>query len=76
MKDIIGFSGAIHNTEYAMICQSMTRMDTPIAVYFLLLLFAVKIRQRLIITDVGGVENDARECQVNATHCHIFKTLG
>ena len=76
MKDIIGFSGALHNTEYAMICQSMTRMDTPIAVYFLLLLFAVKIRQRLIITDVGGVENDAKECQMNATHCHIFKTLG
>ncbi len=50
-----------------MICQSMTRIDTPIAVCFLLLLFAVKIWQRLIknteITDVGGVENDARECQ-------------
>lgn len=29
IKDIIGFSGAIHNTEYAMICQSMTRIDTP-----------------------------------------------
>ena len=41
IKDIIGFSGAIHNTEYAMICQSMTRIDTPIAVCFLLLLFAV-----------------------------------
>ena len=80
MKDIIGFSGAIHNTEYAMICQPMTRIDTPIAVCFLLLLFAVKIWQRLMgieqITDVGGVENDARECQMSATHCHIFKTLG
>ena len=80
IKDIIGFSGAIHNTEYAMICQSMTRIDTPIAVCFLLLLFAVKIWQRLMemeqITDVGEVENDARECQMNATHCHIFKTLG
>ena len=80
MKDIIGFSGAIHNTEYAMRCQSMTCMDTPIAVCFLLLLFAVKIRQRLMeieqITDVSGVENDARECQINATYCHIFKTLG
>ena len=76
MKDIIGFSGAIRNTEYAMICQTMTRMDTPIAVCFLLLLFAVKIRQWLMVTDVGGVENDARECQMNATHCHIFKTLG
>ena len=80
IKDIIGFSGAIHNTEYAMICQSMTRIDTPIAVCFLLLLFAVKIWQRLMgmaqITDVGGVENDARECQMNATYCHIFKTLG
>ena len=80
IKDIIGFSGAIHNTEYAMICQSMTRIDTPIAICFLLLLFAVKIRQRLMgidqITDVGGVENDARECQMSATHCHIFKTHG
>lgn len=80
MKDIIGFSGAIHNTEYAMICQPMTRMDTPIAVCFFLLLFAVEIRQRLMkmaeITDVGGVENDARECQMNATYHHIFKTLG
>ena len=80
IKDIIGFSGAIYNTEYAMMCQSMTRIDTPIAVCFLLLLFAVKIRQRLMgieqITDVGVVENDARECQMSATHCHIFKTLG
>ena len=80
IKDIIGFSGAIHNTEYAMICQSMTRIDTPIAICFLLLLFAVKIRQRLMgmaqITDVDGVENDARERQMSATHCHIFKTLG
>ena len=80
IKDIIGFSGAIHNTEYAMICQSMTRIDTPIAICFLLLLFAVKIRQRLMgieqITDVGVVENDARACQMSATHCHIFKTLG
>ena len=80
IKDIIGFSGAIHNTEYAMICQSMTRIDTPIALCFLLLLFAVKIRQWLMeikqIIAVGRVENDARECQMSATHCHIFKTLG
>ncbi len=80
IKDIIGFSGAIYNTEYAMMCQPMTRIDTPIAVCFLLLLFAVKIRQRLMgmaqITDVDGVENDARECQMSATYCHIFKTLG
>lgn len=27
-----GFNGAIYRTEYAMICHSMTRMDTPIAV--------------------------------------------
>ena len=32
MMNMIGFSGAIHRTEYAMICQSMTRVDTPIAV--------------------------------------------
>lgn len=80
IKDIIGFSGAIYNTEYAMMCQPMTRIDTPIAVCFLLLLFAVKIRQRLMgmaqITDVDGVENDAREYQMSATYCHIFKTLG
>ena len=78
--DMIGFSGAIYRTEYVTICQPMTREDTPIAVCFFLLLFAVKIWQRLIkiteITDVGGVENDARECQMNATYCHIFKMLG
>ncbi len=28
----IGFSEANYNTQYAMICQPMTRMDTPIAV--------------------------------------------
>ena len=36
-----GFSGAIYRTKYAMICQPMTRIDTAIAVCFLLLLFAV-----------------------------------
>ena len=30
--DMIGFSGEIYRTNYAMICQSMTRIDTPIAV--------------------------------------------
>lgn len=30
--DMIGFSGAIYRTECAMICHTMTRMDTPIAV--------------------------------------------
>ena len=38
-----GFSGAIYRTEYATICQPMTRIDTLIAVWFLLLLFAVEI---------------------------------
>ena len=42
MMDMIGFSGAIYRTEYAMICQPMTCMDTPIAVCFLLLLFVVE----------------------------------
>lgn len=28
------------------------------------------------INDVGEVEHDARECQMNATYCHIFKMLG
>ena len=48
MKNIKGLSGAIYNTEYAMICQPMTRIDTSIAVCFFLLLFAVKIRQWLM----------------------------
>lgn len=30
--DIIGFSGEMYRTEYAMICQPMTCIDTPIAV--------------------------------------------
>ena len=80
MMDMIGFSGAIYRTEYVTICQSMTREDTPIAVCFFVLLFAVKIWQRIMrmakINDVGEVENDARECQMNATYCHIFKMLG
>lgn len=80
MKNIKGLSDAIYNTEYAMICQPMTRIDTSIAVCFFLLLFAVKIRQWLMeikqIIAVGRVENDARECQMNARYCHIFKTLG
>ena len=40
--NMIGFSGAIYRTDYAMTRQSMTRIDTPIAVCFLLLLFAVE----------------------------------
>ena len=32
MMDIIGFSGAIYNIEYATVCLPMTRIDTPIAV--------------------------------------------
>ena len=78
--NMIGFSEAIYRTKYAMICQPMTRIDTSIAVCFSLLLFAVKIRQWLMemkqIIAVGRVENDAREYQMNATYCHIFKTLG
>ena len=30
--NMIEFRGAIYRTEYAMICQPMTRIDTPIAV--------------------------------------------
>ena len=30
--DMIGFSGVIYLTEYATVCQYMTRIDTPIAV--------------------------------------------
>lgn len=40
--NMIGFSGVIYRTEYVTACQSMTRIDTPIAVCFLLLLFAVE----------------------------------
>ena len=43
MMDMIGFSGAIYRTEYVTICQPMTREDTPIAVCFFVLLFAVEI---------------------------------
>ena len=43
MMNTNGFSGAIYRTEYVTVCQSMTRVDTPIAVCFLLLLFAVEI---------------------------------
>lgn len=32
MMNMIGFSGTIYRTEYAMTCQPMTRVDTPIAV--------------------------------------------
>ena len=38
----IGFSEVNYSTRYAMICHAMTRIDTPIAVCFLLLLFAVE----------------------------------
>ena len=32
IMNMIGFSEAIYRTQYAMICQPMTRIDTPIAV--------------------------------------------
>ena len=41
--DTNGFSGAIYRTKYVTVCQPMTRIDTPIVVCFLLLLFAVEI---------------------------------
>ena len=41
--NMIGFGGVIYSTRYAMICHGMTRIDTLIAVCFLLLLFAVEI---------------------------------
>ena len=40
--NMIEFRGAIYRTEYVTVCQSMTRIDTPIVVCFLLLLFAVE----------------------------------
>ena len=77
--DMTGFCGVIYRTEYAMICQPMTRIDTSIAVCFFLLLFAVKIRQWLMemkqIIAVGRVENDARECQMNAHTATSSKRL-
>ena len=42
MENMIGFSGTIYRTEYATVCHTMTRWDTPIAVCFLLLLFAME----------------------------------
>ena len=30
--DMIGLCGVIYRTEYVTVCQSMTRVDTPIAV--------------------------------------------
>lgn len=42
MMNTIGFSGTIYRTEDVTVCQSMTRIDTPIVVCFLLLLFAVE----------------------------------
>ena len=39
----IEFSEVNYDTRYAMICHTMTRIDTLIAVCFLLLLFAVGI---------------------------------
>ena len=47
--NMIEFSGAIYRTEYATVCQPMTRVDTPIAICFLLLLFAVEIPRKLKI---------------------------
>ena len=41
--DMIGFCRTIYRIGYATICRHMTRMDTPIAVCSLLLLFAVEI---------------------------------
>ena len=40
--NMIGFSGAIYRTEYVTVCQSMTRIDTPIVVWFFVLLFAME----------------------------------
>ena len=42
LMKMIGFIGTIYRTEYVTVCQPMTRIDTPIAVCFLLLLFAVE----------------------------------
>ena len=47
MMDTNGFSGAIYRTEYVTVCQSMTRIDTPIVVCFLLLLFAVRTTKNM-----------------------------
>ena len=47
MMNMLGFSGAIYRTEYVTVCQSMTRIDTPIVVCFLLLLFAVRTTKNM-----------------------------
>ena len=43
MMNTTGIGGAIYRIRHAMICHAMTCIDTPIAVCFLLLLFAVEI---------------------------------
>ena len=47
MMNMIEFSGMIYRTEYVTVCQSMTRIDTPIVVCFLLLLFAVRTTKNM-----------------------------
>ena len=51
MMDMIGLCGVIYRTEYAMICHAMTRIDTPFAVCFLLLLFAMETptKEKIIV---------------------------
>ena len=45
--NMVGFSVVIYRTEYVTVCQSMTRIDTPIVVCFLLLLFAVRTTKNM-----------------------------
>ena len=56
--NMIEFSGAIYRTEYVTVCQSMTRIDTPIVVCFLLLLFAMEIateQRKLSVTIIFDI---------------------
>ena len=55
--NMIGFSGVIYRTEYVTVCQSMTRIDTPIVVCFLLLLFAVRTTKKCVTINIDNNEH-------------------
>lgn len=54
--NMIGFSGVIYRTEYVTVCQSMTRIDTPIAVCFYC--FYLQCEQRKICVTINIDNNE------------------
>ena len=55
--NMIGFSGEIYRTEYVTVCQSMTRIDTPIAVCFLLLFLQCEQRKICVTINIDNNEH-------------------